>query len=73
MTIVLLLGMAWLAANATLVLMLRRSARVRERELGRAPRAGRSAPAPSRIGGTSDTASFGAADRGRLGKAFGRP
>ena len=48
MTLVVLLAMAWLVTNATLVLMLRRNVRVRERDLGRAPRSpGPMAPVPS--------------------------
>ena len=44
MEIVLLLACAWLMANVTLVFMLRRNVRVRERELGRAPRTPESVP-----------------------------
>lgn len=41
MTILLLLALAWLTANVALVLMLRRNARVRDGDPGRAPRGGR--------------------------------
>ena len=49
MTFVLILAALWLATNVALVLMLRRNARVREREPGHAPSAvlGR---APGRLG-----------------------
>ena len=44
MTVVVVLGLAWLIANVTLVLMLRWNARVRERQLGRSPRQPDAAP-----------------------------
>ena len=49
-TIVLLLGVVWLAANLALVLMLRRSARARGRELGHAPALTESATARPAFG-----------------------
>ena len=52
MTIILLLALAWFVANAALVLMLRRNARVREREPGHASRASHpSRPAMGRMAG----------------------
>ena len=60
MIVVLVLALAWITANAALVLMLRRNARVRDTELGRASRV--SEPAPAAVAHASP-----------LGDALGRP